>query len=126
MSKELREKLTKVVCTSTRKTNLEVGGLYYIDETYPVSTRDGLEYVDVYSPSLEWLGMAPRRAFSAIKNESQAREILRDLKGMFPDCETLYENVIISAVGEEGLYNLRKHHLIETCGMFNGRKLYAI
>ena len=103
MSKELREKLTKAVCTSTRKTNLEVGGFYYIDETYPVSTRDGIEYIDVYSPSMEWLGMAPRRAFSAIKTESQTREILRDLKGIHPNCETLYENVIVDSVGDGGL-----------------------
>ena len=123
---ELRERLTRAVCTSTRKTNLEVGGFYYVDEIYPVSTKDGLEYVDVYSPSLEWLGMAPRRAFSAIKNEKQTREILRDLKGMHPHMETLYEDTIISSVGEEGLYNLRKHHLVETCAVLNGRKLYAI
>lgn len=123
---ELRKRLTKAVCITARKTNLEVGGFYYIDETCPVTTRDGLEYVDIYSPSLEWLGMAPRRAFSAIKTEKQTREILRDLKGMFPTMETLYEDVIVSSVGEEGLYNLRKHHMIETCGMFNGRKLYAI
>lgn len=122
----MRERLIKVVCTTTRKTNLQIGGFYYIDETCPVTNKDGLEYVDVYTPSLEWLGMAPRRAFSAIKTEFQTREILRDLRGMFPDMETLYEDVIINSVGEEALYNLRKWHLIETCGMFNGRKLYAI
>lgn len=123
---ELRKRLTKAVCITARKTNLEVGGFYYIDETCPVCTRDGLEYIDVYTPALEWLGMAPRRAFSAMKNEKQTREIYRDLRGMFPGVETLYENVIISAVGEEALYNLRKWHMIETCGCFNGRKLYAI
>lgn len=122
----MKEKFTKTVCTTRRKTTLQVGGFYYIDETCPVSSRDGLEYVDVYTPSLEWIGMAPRRAFSAIKNEKQTREILRELRGMYPNMETLYEDVIIASVGEEGLYNLRKHHMVETCGMFEGRKLYAI
>lgn len=126
MSRELRERVTKAVCITARKTTLEVGNYYYIDETRPVSTKNGVEYIDVYTPALEWLGMAPRRAFSAMKNEKQTREILRDLKGMFPDMETLYEDVIINSVGEEGLYNLRKHHLIETCAVLNGRKLYAI
>ena len=82
--------------------------------------------VNVYNPSLQWLGSYPREYFYVLKNEKQTREILRELRGMYPNMETLYEDTIISAVGEEGLYNLRKHHLIETCGMFNGRKLYAI
>ena len=40
--------------------------------------------------------------------------------------ETLYEDAIIEAVGQDGLYALREYHLIETCAMFDGRKLYAI
>ena len=122
-----REDLSKAVYISNAK-GLEAGGYYYIDtrENFMVRTRDSVPYVDVYTPNYEWLGMAPRRAFAILKTEAQAREILRDLKGMHPNMETLYEDVIVSAVGQEGLYALRSHHLIETCGNFEGRKLYAI
>ena len=123
-----REDLSKAVCISTNAKDLETGGYYYIDarERFVVRTRDGVPYVDVYSPDYKWLGAAPRRAFAVLKTESQAKEILHDLKGMHPNMETLYEDVIISAIGKEGLYALRNHHLIETCGNFEGRKLYAI
>lgn len=40
--------------------------------------------------------------------------------------DALYEDTIIDLVGEHGLLLLREFHLIETCAMFNGRKLYAI
>lgn len=123
-----KEDLSKAVCISTKSKDLETGGYYYIDEreNFIVKTRDGIPYVDVYSPDYKWLGAAPRRAFAILKTENQAKEILRDLKGMYSNMETLYEDVIVSAVGEEGLYALRQHHLIETCGNFDGRKLYAI
>lgn len=113
-------------CISTNARNLEYGEPYYIDESNPVFTRDNVPYVDVYNLKREWIGMAPRRAFAILKTETQAKNILSDLKEMYPKMETLYEDVIVSAIGEEGLYALRQHHLIETCGNFNGRKLYAI
>ena len=120
--------LSKAICISTKTETLKTGGYYYIDdrERMSIKTRDGVPYVDVYTPDCKWIGMAPRRAFAVLKTEAQAKNILKDLKGMYPDMETLYEDVIVSAVGEEGLYALRSHHLIETCGTFNGRKLYAI
>lgn len=122
-----KEDLSKAVCISNAK-GLETGEYYYIDarENFMIQTKDGVPYVDVYTPNYEWLGMASRRAFAILKTEAQAREILRDLKGMHPNMETLYEDVIVSAVGQEGLYALRSHHLIEACAMFGGRKLYAI
>ena len=122
----MKKDLSKAVCISTKSKNLETGGYYYIDEKETAHTRDGIFYVDVYTPNYEYLGMAPRRAFAILKAESQAKEILRDLKGMHPNMETLYEDVIVSDIGQEGLYALRSHHLIETCGIFEGRKLYAI
>lgn len=123
-----KEDLSKAVCISANAKDLEIGGYYYIDtrESFMVQTKDGVPYVDVYTPNYEWLGMAPRRAFAILKTEAQAKEILRDIKGMHPKMETLYEDVIVSAIGEEGLYALRQYHLIETCGNFDGRKLYAI
>ena len=123
-----KEDLSKAVCISINVKELETGGYYYIDtrENFVVKNKDGVPYVDVYTPNYEWLGMAPRRVFAILKTEEQAKNILADLKGMFSEMETLYEDVIVSAIGEEGLYALRQYHLIETCGNFDGRKLYAI
>lgn len=123
-----KEDLSKAVCISINVKELETGGYYYIDtrENFVVKNKDGVPYVDVYTPNYEWLGMAPRKAFAILKTEDEARETLEALKRFYPGMETLYEDVIVSAIGEEGLYALRQYHLIETCGNFNGRKLYAI
>lgn len=122
-----KEDLSKVICISNAK-GLEAGGYYYIDarENFMVRTKDGIPYVDVYTPNYEWLGMAPRRAFAILKTKDEARETLEALKRKYPGMETLYEDIILSAVGNEGLYTLCKHNLIEACAMFGGRKLYAI
>lgn len=39
--------------------------------------------------------------------------------------ETVYEDVILNIVGKVGLYSLKANHLIESCAVLNGRKLYA-
>lgn len=57
--------------------------------------------------------------------KSQAEEILRDLKGMYK-ADALYADTIIKAVTESGFWKLIRYGLIESCGEFNGRKLYAI
>lgn len=123
-----KEDLSKAVCISANAKDLEIGGYYYIDarESFIVKTKDGVPYVDVYTPNYEWLGMAPRRAFAILKTEAQARETLEALKRFYPGMETLYDDIIVSTIGREGLYTLLQHHLIETCGNFDGRKLYAI
>ena len=123
-----KESLSKAICISTNAKGLETGEYYYIDarESFMVRTKDGVPYVDVYTPNYEWLGMAPRRAFIILKTKDEARETLEALKRFYPVAETLYEDVIVSIIGIEGLYTLIQHHLIETCGNFNGRKLYAI
>lgn len=122
-----KESLSKAVCISNAK-GLETGEYYYIDarESFMVRTKDGIPYVDVYTPNYEWLGMAPRRAFAILKTKDEARETLEALKRKYPGMDTLYEDTIVSLIGEEGLYTLRTHHLIETCGNIQGRKLYAI
>lgn len=123
-----REDLSKALCISTNAKGLETGGYYYIDarESFMVKPKDGIPYVDVYTPNYEWLGMAPRRAFTILKTKDEAKETLEALQRKYPNMETLYEDVIVSDVGQEGLYALRQYHLIETCGNFEGRKLYAI
>lgn len=127
----MKKDLSRAICISTNVTKLKTGETYFIDarESMMTETLDGVSYVDVYDTDANYLGMAARRAFAVIETEmksSQAEEVLRDLKGMYPNCETLYEDVIISEVGIKGLYMLRMNHLIETCANFNGRKLYAI
>lgn len=59
-------------------------------------------------------------------NKSQAKEVLRDLKGMYNKADALYMDTIINAVTEAGFWKLFKYGLIECCGNFDGRKLYAI
>lgn len=116
-----RENLLKAICLITKTNMINAGQCYYIS--------DNAGLVDVYDTDANYIGMAVRWCFAVIETEmklSQAEEVLRDLKGMYPTIEMLYEDTIISAVGIKGLYMLRMHHLIETCGTFNGRKLYAI
>lgn len=40
--------------------------------------------------------------------------------------DAIYEDYIISLVGEDGFYNLRKAKLLTTCGSINGRNLYTL
>lgn len=122
-----KESLSKAICITNAK-GLETGKYYYIDarESFMVKTKDNVPYVDVYTPNYEWLGMALRRAFAILKTADEAKKTLEALKRKYPGMDTLYEDAIISLIGEEGLYTLRTHHLIETCGNIQGRKLYAI
>lgn len=116
--------LSKVICISSNKLNtLEVGNYYYIGHEF---VYDNENYVYVFTPNEDELGVFKRNHFAVLKTETQAKNILADLKGMYPKMETLYEDVIVSAIGQEGLYTLYKYNLIEACAMFNGRKLYAI
>ena len=61
-----------------------------------------------------------------VKGVDHAVHCHKILKRSYPKMETLYEDVIIRTVGRAGLDALKKANLIETCGGFNGRKLYAI
>lgn len=40
--------------------------------------------------------------------------------------DALYEDYIIKLIGIHGLGALKKHGMIELCGMVNGRTLYAV
>lgn len=40
--------------------------------------------------------------------------------------EFVAEEAIINELGAEALYQLKKHNLIECCGVLNGKKMYAI
>ena len=51
---------------------------------------------------------------------------MRFIKAKYPRAETLYEDVLISLIGQKGFIILRQNHCIEPCAMLNGRKLYAL
>ena len=55
-----------------------------------------------------------------------ADEYLALLKEIFPKADAIYEDTIINLLGREGLMALRESHLIELCGVLEGRRLYAI
>ena len=40
--------------------------------------------------------------------------------------EAAYEDYIIHLIGIAGLTELRGNHLLETCGIVNGRQLYTL
>ena len=90
-----KEDFSQAVCISANSKNLKIGEYYYIDarESFIVKSKDGIPYVDVYTPNYEWLGMAPRRAFAVLKTEAQAREFYRDL------CGTVYGDANINSQG---------------------------
>lgn len=50
----------------------------------------------------------------------------RIIKRNYPNVEALYEDVIHKLVGTNGLNALKEANLIEVCGGYCGRKLYAI
>ena len=66
--------------------------------------------------------------FSRIKElESyKAKLYYEKLLFAFPETETLYEDTIMYICGIDGLETLRNYHLIESCALIDGRKLYAI
>ena len=39
--------------------------------------------------------------------------------------DAVYEDVIVNLVGKQGLDLVREFHLMEPCGIIEGRKLYA-
>lgn len=57
---------------------------------------------------------------------AKAKEIYNALKQKFPKADALYEDIIKREVGNSGLMLLREMHMIETCAVFNNRKLYAL
>lgn len=50
----------------------------------------------------------------------------RIIKRNYPNVEALYEDVIHKLVGTNGIKALKEANLIEVCGGYCGRKLYAI
>ena len=57
---------------------------------------------------------------------NKAKEIYAGLRDEFEKADALYEDTIIIHCGREGLELLREYHFIETCGVIEGRKLYAL
>ena len=55
-----------------------------------------------------------------------AEQVYKTVKDVCGDLDAIYEDYIIYLVGYEGLYVLRENRLVESCGVVNGRKLYAL
>ena len=55
-----------------------------------------------------------------------AKQVYKTVKDVCGDLDAIYEDYIIYLVGYEGLYKLRDGKLVESCGVVNGRKLYAL
>lgn len=55
-----------------------------------------------------------------------ADQVYKTVKDVCGDLDAVYEDYIIYLVGYEGLYVLRENKLVESCGVVNGRKLYAL
>ena len=56
----------------------------------------------------------------------QVLQMFQYVKDELGDFDSVYESAIIQLVGEYGLRILMDHRLIETCGVVNGRQLYAL
>ena len=56
-------------------------------------------------------------------NADQVYEVVKEV---FNDLDAIYEDYLIYLVGFEGFYILIENRLLETCGVVNGRQLYAL
>lgn len=55
-----------------------------------------------------------------------AEHVYMILKEDSKDMDAIYEDYILHMVGSVGLFALKDYKLIETCGIVNGRQLYAL
>ena len=55
-----------------------------------------------------------------------AKEIYDDLKEALGKAEYVSESGIADRIGERALYVLKEYGLIETCGVIDGTKVYAL
>ena len=53
-------------------------------------------------------------------------QVYNTVKEVFNDMDAIYEDYLIYLVGFEGYYILLENRLLESCGVINGRKLYAL
>lgn len=53
-------------------------------------------------------------------------QVYETVKEVFNDMDAIYEDYLIYLVGFEGFYILIENRLLETCGVVNGRQLYAL
>lgn len=58
--------------------------------------------------------------------EALCDSLLMELKNMYPKADAIYEDKIVSLIGEDGLHYLIGKQKIQLCGCINGRFLYAL
>lgn len=56
----------------------------------------------------------------------QARKAMEELRHKFAGADAIYADVIVQEVGEKVFALLKRFCMIESCGVIQGRKLYAI
>lgn len=61
-----------------------------------------------------------------MKLQEQAIAIYKQLKELSGKSEAVTEEAIINDLGTWALMMLREYNLIESCGVINGNKMYAI
>lgn len=55
-----------------------------------------------------------------------ARDIYNELKETLGEAEYVSENGIINRIGERAFNTLKEYGFIETCGVIDGTKVYAL
>ena len=50
----------------------------------------------------------------------------RTVKQFCSDLDAIYEDYLVDLIGTNGLCLLKRHNLIESCGIVSGRKLYTL
>ena len=58
--------------------------------------------------------------------EEKAEALYKQLMIAYPKTDAIYEDSIVELIGHDGLMLLREMHMIETCAVLEGRKLYAV
>lgn len=61
------------------------------------------------------------------EREREAQDIYCAIQAFYHHkADALYEDAIVNLVGKRGLQLLREFKLVESCGIINGNKLYAL
>ena len=60
------------------------------------------------------------------KMKQYAEDVCKKLQSEAQGLDAIYEDYIISVIGEEGFELLREKNYLNTCGSINGRNLYTL
>ena len=86
-------------------------------------------YMSIKDPFVQIMYKTEIRACLAnlkILKEALCDSLLMEVKEAYPKADAIYEDKIVSLIGEDGLRYLIGKQKIQLCGCINGRLLYAI